>query len=262
MEIIDLSDEYADTYCKCLEGWSPEMREAGDLKARWLARNRERGLRVKLARNERNEIVGMIHYAPIERAPAAGKGLYYVYCVWVHGYKKGVGNHQGRGVGTLLLEAAEKDARELGARGMAAWGLTLPFFMRSKWFKRRGYVPADRDGAMELVWKPFEKGAVPPGFLRQRKKPETAKDAVTVTCLRNGWCPAQNLACERAKRAAAEFPGRVRYVEIDTDDPERLAEWGVSDAIFVDDRMVVTGPPPKYEKLRGMLRKAVARSGR
>jgi|GEM_PF-2917000 len=28
MEIIDLSKEYDDTYCKCLEDWSEEMKEA------------------------------------------------------------------------------------------------------------------------------------------------------------------------------------------------------------------------------------------
>jgi hypothetical protein len=28
---------------------------------------------------------------------------------------------------------------------------------------------------------------------------------------RNGWCPAQNLACERMKRAVAEYGGRIDY---------------------------------------------------
>lgn len=64
MEIIDLSDEYEETYCRCLEDWSDEMHEAGDLKNRWLEKKKKQGLRVKLARNHKHEIVGMIQFIP------------------------------------------------------------------------------------------------------------------------------------------------------------------------------------------------------
>ena len=30
MEILDLGDAYVGTYCKCLEDWSEEMKDAGD----------------------------------------------------------------------------------------------------------------------------------------------------------------------------------------------------------------------------------------
>jgi hypothetical protein len=49
VEIVDLTDEYEDSYLVCLEDWSDEMAEAGDHKARWHRTMRDRGLRVKLA---------------------------------------------------------------------------------------------------------------------------------------------------------------------------------------------------------------------
>ena len=260
MEIIDLSDDYENTYCKCLEDWSDEMQEAGDYKNVWLEKKKAQGLRVKLARNERNEIVGMIQYVPSAHAPIASAKLYYVYCVWVHGYKQGVGDNRKKGIGTALLEAAEKDCRELGAKGLAAWGITLPFFMRSKWFKKHGYQKADSDGMIELVWKPFTEDAVPPRLIKMKKRPELKPGTVSVTCFRNGWCPAQNMSCERMKRAAAEYPGKIEYVEIDTDNPAALHEWGIADAIFINDKRINTGPPPKYEKLRKLVRKAVKKA--
>lgn len=259
MEIIGLADEYVDTYCKCLEDWSEEIGEAGGLKREWYERKKPQGLRVKLARSEKGEIVGMIQYAPIEVAPALGQGLYYIYCVWVHGYRRGVGNQQGGGIGTALLAAAEADARALGAKGMAAWGLTLPFFMRSKWFKRRGYARADRLGTLELVWKRFAEEAEAPRLLRPRKRPEAGEGPLEVTCLRNGWCPGQNLACERMKRAALEAGDKVRYREIDTDERAALEEWGLSDAIFIGDKQINTGPPPSYERLRRLLARRLGR---
>lgn len=255
MEIIDLSEEYEATYCRCLEDWSDEMNESGDLKKRWLEKKKKQGLRVKLARNHKQEIVGMIQYVPIEHSPAKGINLYYIYCIWVHGHKKGHGNWQKQGIGRMLLAAAEKDCREAGADGIAAWGIMLPFFMRSKWFKKHGYRRADRDGMIELVWKPFAIDALPPKLTRMKKKPAVEKGVVTVTCLRNGWCPAQNLSCERMKRAACEYSDNIKYVEIDTDARENLEEWGLADAIFIDNRIISTGPPPSYEKLRKILRK-------
>ncbi|MCP5452608.1 MAG: GNAT family N-acetyltransferase [Spirochaetaceae bacterium] len=257
MEIVDLTDAYVDTYCRCLEDWSDEMLEAGDRKRLWYERAKGRGLRVKLAIDDEGRAVGMIHYAPIEDSPALGEGLYYVYCVWVHGYKRGVGNFQGRGVGSRLLAAAEEDAKALGARGLVAWGLTLPFFMRSKWFKRRGYVRADADGALELVWKPFVDGAEPPRLPRRRKKPDDAPGEVVVTCVESGWCPAQNLACERARRAVADAGGAARLVELDGYDRATMLEWGAGDALFIDDAQVVTGPPPSYASIRKKLERRI-----
>ena len=151
MEIIDLSDEYEGLFCKCLEDWSDEMQEVPDLKKAWLDRKRLQGFRAKLARTEDNQIVGMIQYIPIEHAPALGKNLYYIYCIWVHGYPQGVGNYQKQGIGSQLLAAAEADARDRGSSGMVAWGLRIPVFMRSKWFKKHGYqVDVAGDGKKAL----------------------------------------------------------------------------------------------------------------
>ena len=259
MEIIDLVPEYEDPYCVCLEGWSAEMKEAGDLKKKWLEKKKEQGLRVKLAKNENSEIVGMIQYIPVKNAPVKGSGLYYIYCIWVHGYKEGVGNYQDQGIGKLLISAAEKDCREKGAKGIAAWGIMLPFFMRSKWFRKHGYKKADRDGMIELVWKPFAEDAAPPSLRRLKKRPVKKEGIVSVTCLRSGWCPAQNLGVERIKRALRELPGPTDYREIDTEDRANLEEWGVSDGIFIDGKPLHAGPPPSYEKLKRMLTKRIKR---
>ena len=156
-----------------------------------------------------------------------------------------------------LLAAAEEDAKALGSKGLAAWGLRLPFFMRSAWFKRQGYRVVDRDGMMELVFKPFVEGAAPPRFLARRDRPLAGASRVAVTAYTNGWCPAQNIVFERAQRASADFPGAVDFVGIDTSDKATLAARGISDGLFIDGKEVRTGPPPSYEKIRGLIGKQV-----
>jgi len=258
MKVIDLPAEQEKAYFLCLEEWSEEIREAGEHKAQWYERMRGEGLRVKVAVDDQGTIGGMIQYVPIEKVAVEGRELYYLYCIWVHGYTQGRGDFRKQGMGKALLAAAEEDVRRLGGKGFVVWGLSLPFFMRAAWFRKQGYRRVDRDGLQELLWKPFSADAIPPRWIKQKKRPAAEPGKVIVTCFKNGWCPAQNLAYERAKRAAAELGDPVVFREIDTFDREVAAEWGISDALFVDTRQIRIGPPPSYEKIRKAIVKRCA----
>ncbi|MFH1609023.1 MAG: GNAT family N-acetyltransferase [Candidatus Bipolaricaulota bacterium] len=257
MRIVDLSPELEPLYLVCLEDWSPEIREVGDHKRRWYDKMKGRGLRVKIALDDTGTAGGMIQYLPIEHAFAEGKGLYFILCIWVHGHKQGRGNFQGRGMGTMLLQAAEEDARALGAKGMAAWGMSLPVFMRASWFKKHGYRKADRMGIQVLLWKPFAPGATPPRWIREKKRPQPMPGVVSVVAFVNGWCQAMNLTAERARRAAAGFGDAVAFTEVNTSERSTFMEWGISDALFVDGKQVRTGPPPSEEKIRNLIARRV-----
>jgi GNAT superfamily N-acetyltransferase len=257
MKIIDLDENNKPLYFLCLEDWSSEMKEAGSHKSLWYEKMKEKGFRVKLAVDDDGTAGGMIQYMPIEHSIVKGSDLFFIYCIWVHGHKEGRGNFQKMGFGAALLEAAEEDARSSGAKGMASWGLALPFWMKASWFKKHGYKKADRDGMSVLLWKSFSQDAVSPEWVRRRKKPERQRGKVVVTAFKNGWCPAQSLAFERAKRASAELGESVVFRGIDTMDKSNFDEWGIVDALFVDDREVRTGPPPSYEKIRKIIEKRV-----
>jgi len=259
MEIVDLSPQEEKLYFRCLEDWSEEMEEAGGHKEHWYHQMADRGLRVKLARDDRGITGGMIQYLPIEYSTASGKDLYFVLCIWVHGYKEGRGNFQKQGMGKALIKAAEEDVRLLGAKGLAAWGISLPFFMRAAWFKKQGYKKADSIEGMVLLWKAFVKDAEPPKWIRQKKQPELHPGKVTVSAFINGWCPAQNLAFERAKRAAEGYGEDVLFREYHTSDREIFLEWGISDALYIDNHRINTGPPPSYDKIKRIIGKRLGR---
>jgi hypothetical protein len=200
----------------------------------------------------------MIQYLPVQHSHVDGEGLYFILCVWVHGYPQGRGNFQGRGMGGALLEAAEADARALGAKGMAAWGLWIPVWMKASWFKKHGYRKADRQGLSVLVWKPFADDArAPRWFPKTGKRLPGERGKVCVTAFSSGYCAAQNLTVERARRAAAQVGDRVVFREVDTSERSAVAEWGFAEALFVDGKAVRTGPPPTLEKLRKLIEKRV-----
>ncbi len=261
MKIIDLGPENEGLFCQCLEDWSEELKEAGDHKARWVRWMKDKGLTVKLAANDEGVIGGMIQYIPIELAAVEGRDLAYVLCIWVHRHKFGRGNFQKKGYGRALIQAAEADARAKGYKGMAAWGMSLPVFMRASWFKKQGYKPADRMGMQVLLWKPFSGDAQAPRWIHPRKKPELLTGKADVTVLLNGWCPAMNMVTERARRAAAEFGDKAEFRLIEVKDRPAIVEWGMSDALFIGGKRVRTGPPPSYTRIRKKVLKEAKKAG-
>ena len=258
MNIVDLSPEYLDTYLACLEDYSDEIKEGAARKRRWYEAMKDKGLRVKLALVD-GKPSGMIHYVPIEHAFAEGRDLYFVHCVWVHGHKnKGVGDHRKRGIGTALVKAAEEDARALGAKGLAVWGVPFPFFIPAAWFKKRGYKKVDRNGILVLLWKPFTDDAAAPRWIRMKEKPSgKLKGRVAVDAFVHGWCPAQNMTFERAKRAAAEFGDAVEFRPVETLDRAVYLSRGIADGVFINGKEVRSGPPPSYEKIRKKIAKKI-----
>lgn len=263
MKIVDLTKDRKDLFCLCLEDWSDDAKEAGPKRLEWLERSEQHGLRAKLALDDNGVEGGMIQYGPIEHSFVDGSGLYFVYCIFVHGYKQGRGDFQKRGMGKALLRAAEEDVRALGGRGMAAWGISLPFWMRASWFKKHGYRKVDSQSGSVLLWKPFTEDAQPPRwFPRVDRRPEPIPDKVNVTAFASGWCLARNLVYERAKRAAAEAGEGAVFREIDTSERGAVAEWGMSDAVFVDGKNLQKGAPPSYDKIHKAITRQVRRRAR
>ena len=255
MKIVDISPETEKTYFCCLEDWSDEMKEAGDHKQRWYERMKDKGLRVKLAKNENDEVAGMIQYLPVEYSMFEGRDLHVVLCIWVHAYKQGIGDQRKKGLGKALLRAAEEDCREMGSGGLVTWGVSLPVFMRASWFRKHGYKVVDKSSGMRLMWKPFRDGVNPPKFMKKKKTPDKGADKVNITVFKTGWCPAMNMAFERTLRASKDFGDKIDFMEYDTVDRTLVDEWGISDGIYIDGKELRTGPPPKYEKVHRRIAK-------
>ncbi len=250
MKMIDLSPDFEAEYFQCLEEWSEDMKDSGEQRKIWYQQMLHKGLRVKLAITDEGIVGGFIQYLPIRHSILKGEDGYFIYCIWVHGHKAGRGDMRKKGLGKALLLAAEEDVKALGGKGLAAWGLILPIWMKASWFKKHGYRTVDRDGISALVWKPFSIDAVAPKWRRQLRKPEIIAGKLRISLFSHGWCAAQNIAAERIKRIASELGDKVILDEYDTRNRIVLDSWGLSDAIFLNQKRINTGPPPSYEKLK------------
>ena len=171
---------------------NPEMME---MRRKWYEKHLPLGLRAKVLIEEAGEVVGLCQYIPIEHSGFVGEGLMSILCMWVHGYEHGVGVRQGRGLGRLMLEAIEADARESGRKGITAWGKDFPYWNPISFYEHMGYERVDQDGQAVLVWKAFTHDAKPPRFHQPKKTLPVATDRVSVAGFYHGWCLG---ACEQA----------------------------------------------------------------
>lgn len=248
MKIINLNEKYFPTYSCCFEDWSEEMTHAGEHKRNWYETLKEKGLCIKLALDENDVAVGLIQYLPAKYSFIEAENIYMIHCIWVQGYKeKGAGDKQKLGYGKALIDAAVADVKALGADGIAAWGLTEPFWMPASWYKKQGFKSVEVVGMQELVWKKFKTDAVPPRWLEQKKAPQKVAGKVKITAFISGWCTAYNVGFENFRKAADEFDERVEFNIIKTLEDDNLQKWGLLDEIFIDDEQINLGPPPSYE---------------
>lgn len=164
-------------------------------------------------------------------------------------------------MGKALLQAAEKEVKYLGADAMVAWGLSIPEWMKARWFKKQGYKKVDKNGMQVLLWKPFNANASPPKWIRKNKEQffQPVQGKLTITAFKNGWCPVQNIVYERTKRASEKYMDKIIFQEIDTMNRDNLRKYGITDSIFIEKKLLRSGPPPSYEKIKKKIEKAVKR---
>lgn len=262
MRIIDLDKKHEDSYLVCMEEWSEGMVRAKPIKEKWCRTMIGRGLRVKLALTDGNNVGGMIEYMPIEESFADGKDLYFINCIWVHGHpEKGVGNVQGWGMGKALLKAAEGDVKSLSAKGLVAWGVAMDFWMTASWYEKHGYKRVDQDGMMALVWKQFAPDAVPPKWHKGKFVQELVEGKVKMTAFFHGQCPSQNSVYLKAKQVAEEFVGKIVFEEMNMNIAENRHKYGMNTGLYVDGKNISQGPPVGYDEIKAKVEERVKSLG-
>jgi GNAT superfamily N-acetyltransferase len=253
MKIINLIKKIEPLYYVCLEDWNKDLIEVKSIKEKWVEQMKEKGLHVKIALNDENKSVGMIEYMPIEFSYAEGNDLYIVNCIWVHGYEKGLKNHQGKGIGKSLLRAVEDDVKSLGKQGLAVWGLSEPYWMNAPWFKKQGYEQTDQIDWFVLLWKAFTEDAVPPKWMKGKFQQELIPRKVKVTSFFSGQCCSENSVYFAAKKAASEFDDRVIFESMDMSQKENRKKYGMDWRLYINGENLFNRHVPSYKEIKSKI---------
>ena len=154
--IIEVTSNNISEYPQAICYINPKH-ETHHLKVKWLEKQFKLGLKIKLLNIEQQKRpFGFIEYIPGEHCwrSVDAKGYMFLHCLWTNGKK-----FQRQGLGTLLLEEAEKDAA--GMNGVAVLASDKSFMANSEIFKKNGYTIAAESGKEQLMVKQFKKSPLP-----------------------------------------------------------------------------------------------------
>jgi len=155
-------------------------------KKAWLVRRFKEGMKLKILVSEKDGAVGSIEYMPGEHAWRAieAPGYMVIHCLFI--MKKA---YKGRGHGSLLIEACEKDARKLKMLGVAVVASESTWMAKKEIYLGRGYELIDEAPPHYLLLaKRFRKNAPLPVFSGEWNK-KLARYSRGLTILHSDQCP-------------------------------------------------------------------------
>jgi GNAT superfamily N-acetyltransferase len=181
-EIVDTSADNVGGCSLCC--YKSGNSEGHRRKCDWLKKHYAECLKYKVLRSRQFGDIGMIEYAPGSHAwrPVEAEGYLVIHCLMVH-YK-----HEGKGLGSLLLDSCLRDAKKCKCRGVAVVTSSDSFMAGSGLYLKAGFVSADDSPPYELLVKKFQKAAPDPRFIVDRER-VLKKYAKGLTILAADQCP-------------------------------------------------------------------------
>lgn len=264
MRIEQVTDKTLDEFLRCLKDKDQEDPRQTEIRRQWYNEHRQKGLFAGWVKSPDNSTVGLFQTIPIEYSPLAGQDLMVILCLWIHSYVWGVGVQQGKGLGRLLIDSLEEQARSTGAKGIAAWGIDWEVnWMPASFFRHIGYEQADSEDKVKVFWKPFSRDAQPPRLKRLPVLPAPGKDKVNVLVAANGWC----LGCYKylyARDALKGLEDIVDYTECAPPEKAAYLHLGLAGGIFLDGKVVqpyeICTPESIRTKIKQMHKKKAAKN--
>ena len=239
-------------YLKCLKVWTDKDTYRKD---KWLA-DMSGKAKVFVAKDDEQNVVGMIQIIPIEYSNCHGQNMAFIQCLLVNFYDEAFGNKQRKGHGKALLDKAVEYSKSIGVDALVAWGTEYNGMETAKWYKRQGFLVLEVLSYTALLWMPF-KDVSKPSFVKRRQVPQQ-EDKVVVSVFNNGWCTSRNTLCEQARAIASEYP-QVVLKEYDTFNRDTFLKYGIMEGIYINDEEIYYDGSPFEQDMRGRIKIAIER---
>jgi GNAT superfamily N-acetyltransferase len=159
IEILDVTTEnVADIGIYCIK----DKKSPGFYsKVEWFKEKLNKGLKIKIAIDDKGKQIGFIEYIPSELAwrPIKAENFYFIQCIALY-----VTEAKGKGIGSYLIQQCEKDAKENKKSGICAMSSTGPWIANKSLYEKNEFSIADQSGRFELMVKIFESEETLPRF--------------------------------------------------------------------------------------------------
>lgn len=208
-----------------------ETEQAARLHEDWMRKTLTRsGMRAKVALDG-DKPIGFLFLVPVERTSwyIAGEELETIQCMNIEE------EYRGRGIGELLLEAAEDTARA-HAKGMVVIAYDpSDWFIPATFFRSQGYQEVERRGTSVLMFKPFDEDTPAPSFVsRHYRSPRLISGKVIVEAFWSPQCLTTALDIVHVREVCDEFGDDVVLHEYNTSMPGMRERFGIPRTLFIN----------------------------
>jgi hypothetical protein len=159
-QLVDVDAASFDTLPCC--GIKNAAHPGREQKRCWLKANGRFGLRARTLLAPGGRPAGYLEYLPGEYAwrGVEAAGYMFIHCLWVHSRQ-----YQGRGWGSMMLQACLDDAKKAGMSGVAAMARDGPWLAGRSLFLSNGFEAVDAAPPdYQLLVRKFGSSAVNPAF--------------------------------------------------------------------------------------------------
>jgi len=212
IKVVDAGPETIGEYGIC--GYSNRKHPGYRRKLDWLKRRFEEGLKIKMLLSEGSGAVGSIEYVPGEHAwrGIRAPGYMVIHCLFI--LKKAF---KGKGYGSMLIEACEREAKDRKMHGVAVIASKSTWMAKKEIFLKRGYeLVEEAPPHYQLLVKCFAGSTPLPAFSGDWKK-KLARYKKGLTIILSDQCPFVIKAMEEIPAVARdEFGIEPKIVELAT----------------------------------------------
>lgn len=136
-------------------------------KVEWFKTKLNKGLRIKIASDNKGKQVGFIEYIPSELAwrPINADNYYFIQCIALF-----VKEAKDKGIGSFLIQLCEQDAKNHKKYGICAMSSKGPWIADKSLYEKNKFTVADSLDRFELMVKSFDPGKAKPCFIDWTKQ--------------------------------------------------------------------------------------------
>lgn len=189
-------------------------------KQKWFEKRYKEGLKLKILKNEAGKMIGFIEYIPAKNAwrPVDADNFMFIHCMYIYSKKD-----RNQGLGTLLVNEAEKEAKAIKMSGVCVMTSKGSWLTDKRLFEQNGFNEVDKRGRFELMSKKWNTNVKDPKLIDWTKQQQSYK----------GWhllyadqCPWHEKSVEAMLNVAMDFEVDLKVTKIKTAQEAKNAPSG------------------------------------
>ena len=165
IKILDVTkDNVADVGIYCIKDKKSPGYHA---KVEWFKTKLNKGLKIKIATDNKGKQVGFIEYIPSELAwrPIKADNYLFIQCIALF-----VKDAKDKGIGSFLIQQCEQDAIDNQKSGICAMSSEGPWIANKSLYEKNKFTIADSLDRFELMVKSFDNRKTKPCFINWLKQ--------------------------------------------------------------------------------------------